>query len=226
MKRAMRLDLLALAGQAEEAAEQLEALGRALDARRPPRAGRQSGRKLVNAPSALLDRQLAASCRAAPRGRSAPAAAARISSLKPVRPARRPAPRAGSRRSPRPCSSGRSNGIPFQPSTIRSEEAPIPSAKRPPVASASAAACWASSAGPRVKTPTTPVPRRSASRPGRGQRQRREAVGAVRLAAPDVGVAGRLGARTRPRGRAAASSAAAASAPSGSCWRRASSAGA
>ena len=36
----------------------------------------------------------------------------------------------------------------------------MPSAKRPPLASASAAACWASSAGPRWKTPTTPVPSR------------------------------------------------------------------
>ena len=59
--------------------------------------------------------------------------------------------------------SGRSNGISFQPSTIRSEEAPIPSTKRPPLPSASAAACWASSAGPRVKTPTTPVPSRIVS---------------------------------------------------------------
>ena len=35
--------------------------------------------------------------------------------------------------------------------------------------------------------------------PGRAQRQRREAVGPVRLAAPQVGVAGGLGARTSPR---------------------------
>ena len=59
--------------------------------------------------------------------------------------------------------SGRSNGIPFQPSTIRSEEDPIPSTKRPPEASASAAASWASSAGPRWKTPTIPVPSRARS---------------------------------------------------------------
>ena len=56
--------------------------------------------------------------------------------------------------------SGFSKGIPFQPSTIRSEEEPIPSTKRPPEASASAAASWASSAGPRWKTPTIPVPSR------------------------------------------------------------------
>ena len=59
--------------------------------------------------------------------------------------------------------SGRSKGIPFQPSTIRSELAPMPRAKRPPLASASAAACWASSAGPRWNTPTTPVPSRTES---------------------------------------------------------------
>src|SRR5882757_4481372 len=43
---------------------------------------------------------------------------------------------------------------------IRSEEEPIPRTKRPSEASASAAASWASSAGPRWKTPTMPVPRR------------------------------------------------------------------
>ena len=36
----------------------------------------------------------------------------------------------------------------------------MPSANRPSLASASAAACWASSAGPRWNTPTTPVPSR------------------------------------------------------------------
>src|SRR5882757_1679094 len=43
---------------------------------------------------------------------------------------------------------------------IRSEEEPIPRTKRPAEASESAAASWASSAGPRWKTPTMPVPRR------------------------------------------------------------------
>ena len=43
---------------------------------------------------------------------------------------------------------------------IRSEEEPMPSTKRPSEASASAAASWASSAGPRWKTPTIPVPSR------------------------------------------------------------------
>ena len=70
----------------------------------------------------------------------------------------------------------------------------MPSTKRPPEASASAAACWASSAGPRVKTPTTPVPSRIVSVQLGGERERREAVGPVGLAAPEVGVAGGLGA--------------------------------
>ena len=56
--------------------------------------------------------------------------------------------------------SGRSNGTPFQRSTITSDDEPSPSTKRPPDASASAAACWASTAGPRVNAETTPVPSR------------------------------------------------------------------
>ena len=59
--------------------------------------------------------------------------------------------------------SGFSNGIPFQPSMIRSEEAPMPSAKRPREASAAAAASCASRARPRCITPTTPVPSRTFS---------------------------------------------------------------
>ena len=69
----------------------------------------------------------------------------------------------------------------------------MPSTKRPPEASASAAASWASSAGPRWKTPTIAGPQPRPLGPGGAQRQRREAVGPVRLAAPEVGVAGRLG---------------------------------
>ena len=56
--------------------------------------------------------------------------------------------------------SGFSKGISFQPSTMRSEEEPMPSTKRSREALASAAASWASSAGPRWKTPTIPVPSR------------------------------------------------------------------
>lgn len=55
---------------------------------------------------------------------------------------------------------GLSNGMPFQRSTITSDEEPMPRQKRPPLASCTAAACWASTAGPRVKTLTTPVPSR------------------------------------------------------------------
>ena len=56
--------------------------------------------------------------------------------------------------------SGFSNVRWFQRSTITSDEEPIPSTKRPPLASASAAACCASTAGPRVNGFTTPVPSR------------------------------------------------------------------
>ena len=59
--------------------------------------------------------------------------------------------------------SGRSNGMPFQRSTITFDDAPRPSTKRPPLASASAAAVCASRAGPRVKTLTIPVTRRTRS---------------------------------------------------------------
>ena len=57
---------------------------------------------------------------------------------------------------------GRSNGIPFQRSTITSEEAPIPMATRPGAAAARAAALWARVAGPRVNTGAMAVPSRSA----------------------------------------------------------------
>ena len=53
--------------------------------------------------------------------------------------------------------------MPFQRSTITSDEEPMPSTKRPSDASASAAACMARSAGPRVNTPAIPVPRRMRS---------------------------------------------------------------
>ena len=56
--------------------------------------------------------------------------------------------------------SGFENSRWFQRSTITSDEEPMPSTKRPPLASASAAACWASTAGPRVNGFTTPVPSR------------------------------------------------------------------
>ena len=56
--------------------------------------------------------------------------------------------------------SGFSNGTSFQRSTITFDDAPRPSTNRPPLASASAAACWASTARPRVYGFTTPVPSR------------------------------------------------------------------
>jgi hypothetical protein len=59
--------------------------------------------------------------------------------------------------------SGFSNGIEFHRSTITFEDDPIPRQNRPPEASCSAAACEASTAGPRVNAFTTPVPRRMRS---------------------------------------------------------------
>ena len=86
-----------------------------------------------------------------------------VSSLKPVE-VRSPASATWrNSRVSRTLLSGFSKGIPFQPSMIRSEEEPIPSTKRPRDASASAAASCASSAGPRWKTPTMPVPSRARS---------------------------------------------------------------
>ena len=88
--------------------------------------------------------------------------------------------------------SGRSKGIPFQPSTIRSELAPMPrrSARRwhrraPPPAGRAAPG----RAGTPRRRRCRAVPSRSTRSPG----ERREAVGAVGLTAPDVGVARRLG---------------------------------
>ena len=57
--------------------------------------------------------------------------------------------------------SGRSNGIPFQRSTITFDEVPTPSAKRPGAASAIVAALIASRPGPLVKAGTIAVPSRS-----------------------------------------------------------------
>jgi hypothetical protein len=81
--------------------------------------------------------------------------------LKPPSPARSPA--SAARRNgivSRTRVSGRSKGIPFQRSTITFDDDPIPRQKRPSDSSPSAAACWASTPGARVKTFTTPVPTR------------------------------------------------------------------
>ena len=70
-----RLDLLARTGEEEEAAEELEALRRALDLL--DHLGQPVERQEVGEGAVgLLDRELAASCRAGRRGRSAPRAAA------------------------------------------------------------------------------------------------------------------------------------------------------
>ena len=51
--------------------------------------------------------------------------------------------------------------MPFHRPTITSEDEPIPRRNRPGAALASAAALWASRAGPRVNTGRMAVPRRS-----------------------------------------------------------------
>src|SRR4051812_5334756 len=58
------------------------------------------------------------------------------------------------------------NGMPFQASTITSDEVPIPSANRPGARPASVAADIAMVAGPRVNAGTIAVPSRSAGRAG------------------------------------------------------------
>ena len=162
----------------------------------------ESGRKLVNAPSAFSTASRA-SCRGGQRGRSGPSVRRGGLELEAARRARRPERGEGSRRRRRPCESGFSNGISFQPSTIRSEDAPMPSAKRPPAASARAAACWASSARPRSGTPTTPVPSRISFGPLCAEGERGEAVRPAGLARPDVREPGRLGALDVRRGSSA-----------------------
>ena len=51
--------------------------------------------------------------------------------------------------------------MPFQRSTMTFDDAPMPMAKRPGAASQMAAVCWASSAGPRVKTGMMAMPSRT-----------------------------------------------------------------
>ena len=116
----------------------------------------------MNAPSALSTASLSILPRSAASTIGTGSAGAR-SSLKPVDVR---SPENAARRNSSVCEilvSGLANGIWFQPSTIRSDEAPMPSTNLPLLASDRAAACWASRAGPRVKTPTTPVPSRTRS---------------------------------------------------------------
>ncbi len=120
------------------------------------------GRKLVNAPSAFSTASLSILPRRAASTIGSGSVGAR-SSLKPVDVR---SPENAALRNSSVCEilvSGRSNGIWFQPSTMRSDEAPMPSTNLPLLASDRAAASCASSAGPRVKTPTTPVPSRTRS---------------------------------------------------------------
>ena len=84
---------------------------------------------------------------------------------------------------------GSSKGMPFQRSTITSDDVPIPNTNRPGAADATDATDWAMHAGPRVKAGTMALPSRSEGRPHRGQREWREGVGAVGLGRPHVGVA-------------------------------------
>ena len=69
----------------------------------------------------------------------------------------------------------------------------MPSTKRPLEALASAAASCASSAGPRWKTPTMPVPSRIRSVQAALSASGVKPSGPAGLAAPEVGVASRLG---------------------------------
>ena len=101
---------------------------------------------------------------------------------------------AGSRASRRSCVSGFENGISFQPSTIRSDEAPIPSANRPPLRVGERRGLLGEQRRPAREHADHAGAEPRPLGPGRGQRQRGEAVGPVGLAAPEVGVAGRLGA--------------------------------
>ena len=90
--------------------------------------------------------------------------------------------------------SGFSKGIPFQPSMIRSEEAPMPSAKRPPDASADRRRLLREQCPTTLHHPDHAGPEADLIGPGGGQCQRGEAIGSVGLARPEVRVAGRLGA--------------------------------
>ncbi len=77
---------------------------------------------------------------------------------------------------------------------MRSEEEPIPSTKRPFEPLASAAASCASSAGPRWKTPTIPVPSRIRSVQAALRASGVKPSGPAVSPRPEVGVAGGLGA--------------------------------
>ena len=90
--------------------------------------------------------------------------------------------------------SGRSKGIPFQPSTIRSEEAPIPSTNRPREAAGERRRLLRQQRRAALEDADDAGAEPHPLGVGGGEDERREAVGAGGLAAPEVGVAERLGA--------------------------------
>ena len=116
-----------------------------------------------------------------------------VSSLKPVA-VRSPASAAWRKSSvSRTLLSGFSKGIPFQPSTMRSEEEPMPSTKRPSEALGERRRLLRQQRRTALEDADDPGAEPRPLGPGGAQRQRREAVGPGGLAAPEVGVAGRLG---------------------------------
>ena len=211
-----RLDLLALAGDAEEPAEKLEAVGGAARAARRPRGSPARGRKLVNAPCGALDRQpqhLAPQRREHDRHRLGRG----LLELEAGR-------RCARRRTRRRRKSTRL-GDPRQ----RLRERHLVPALDDAVRGGADAEREAPAASVRERRGLLREQRRPAGEdadhagpephalgPGRGERERGEPVGPVGLAAPEVGVAGRLRAPDQVRVVcAAAVRAAAGSGPSG-----------
>ena len=153
---------------------------------RPP-----SGRKLVKAPSARSTARSSILPRSAASTIGTRCAGA-VSSLKPLGGALAVERRAQEVERLATLLSGRSKGIPFQPSTIRSEEEPIPSTKRPREALGQRRRLLRQQRRPALEDADDPGSQPRPLRPGRAQRQRREPIGPVRLAAPEVGVPSRL----------------------------------
>ena len=104
------------------------------------------------------------------------------------RPSRRRARTAEKRNVSRTRLYGSTNGMPFHPSTMTFDDAPMPATKRPGAAAAKLAIDWASS--PRASR--VHGQDRGAEAGGRGphrcERKRREGVGRVRLRRPQIGV--------------------------------------
>ena len=196
-RRAAGEALLLGPGKAEEAAQRAPCRARRTASARPAPC-RSAGRRLVNAPSPSS----AASASILPRsaamtiGTGSAGGALELEAAGPALARQHRAQRLDGARASR--LSGRSNGISFQRSTITFDDEPSPSTKRPPEASASAAACWASTAVPRVNGLTTPVAEPHAPRVRGGEHERREPVGPGGLARST----GRRSRRPRRGGRA------------------------